>query len=135
MKIIICVDDDNGMLFNNRRQSRDRNVIEKIYEITKGQNLWITEFSSSLFDERATVDEDMLEKAEADDFCFIENLSLLPYKNKIDTLYLFKWNRRYPSDVKFDFILDGFNLVQTEYFAGNSHEKITLEVYINEKNR
>ena len=135
MKIIACIDDDNGILFNNRRQSRDRNVIEKIYEITNGQKLWIAEFSSSLFDERAIVDEDMLEKAESDDFCFVENLSLLPYKDKIDSLYLFKWNRRYPSDVKFDFTLDGFSLVRTEYFAGSSHEKITLEVYVNEKNR
>ena len=30
MKIIACLDDNNGLLFNNRRQSRDRVVIEDI---------------------------------------------------------------------------------------------------------
>ena len=30
MKVIVCVDDNNGMMFNNRRQSRDEKVIEKV---------------------------------------------------------------------------------------------------------
>lgn len=35
MNVIVCVDDNNGMLFNKRRQSRDKAVIDKIINITK----------------------------------------------------------------------------------------------------
>ena len=30
MRVIVCLDDRNGMLFNRRRQSRDRRVVEDI---------------------------------------------------------------------------------------------------------
>lgn len=47
MKVIICIDDNQGMSFNNRRQSTDGKVIEDIADITK--ELWISPFSESLF--------------------------------------------------------------------------------------
>ena len=130
MKIILCVDDDGGMLFNNRRQSRDIVVLDKIKEIVDGNKLWISEFSRLLFDNYAYVDSKLLDKALEQDFCFVENLNLAPYAEKIDEIYLFKWNRRYPSDKKIDIsIADIFRLVQSEDFAGNSHEKITMEIW------
>ena len=49
MNVILCLDDNNGMLFNNRRQSRDEKVIEKILEITKNKRLWVNKYSYSLF--------------------------------------------------------------------------------------
>ena len=52
MKIIVCVDLNNGMLFNSRRQSRDRTVIEYIYNFVGEKKLWITEFSKDLFEGR-----------------------------------------------------------------------------------
>lgn len=36
MRLIVCLDDKNGMAFNHRRQSRDCIVIAKIEELTKG---------------------------------------------------------------------------------------------------
>jgi len=44
---------------------------------------------------------------------------------------LFRWNRIYPSDVKFPIKLDQgqWHRVSTEDFLGSSHEKITMEVY------
>lgn len=130
MKIILCIDDDGGMLFNNRRQSKDIVLLEKVKEIVGGKRLWISDFSKSLFDDHAYVDSEMLDKALEQDFCFVENLNLAPYAEKIDEIYLFKWNRRYPSDKKIDIsIADIFRLVRSEDFTGNSHEKITMEVW------
>lgn len=130
MKIILCIDDDGGMLFNNRRQSKDIVLLEKVNEIVGGKRLWISDFSKSLFDDHAYVDSEMLDKALEQDFCFVENLNLAPYAEKIDEIYLFKWNRRYPSDKKIDIsIADIFRLVRSEDFTGNSHEKITMEVW------
>jgi hypothetical protein len=128
MKIIVCVDDDYGMLFNNRRVSRDKALTEKIYEIAKDNKLWIGHFSEKLFETGVTVDDDMLEKAGKEDFCFVENMQTEAFKDRADEIYLFKWNRRYPADLYFDReILDAYYCAETEEFAGNSHEKITLE--------
>ena len=41
MKLIVCLDDNKGMMFNKRRQSRDRVLIENILELRKGEKLYI----------------------------------------------------------------------------------------------
>ena len=50
MVLIVCLDLNNGMYFNNRRQSRDREVIKDIAFITKNNNLIMTEYSHKLFE-------------------------------------------------------------------------------------
>ena len=37
MKIIVCVDNQNGMMFNHRRQSQDRVLRKRILELTGGK--------------------------------------------------------------------------------------------------
>ena len=49
MVLIVCLDLNNGMYFNNRRQSRDREVIKDIAFITKNNNLIMTEYSHKLY--------------------------------------------------------------------------------------
>ncbi|MCR5824283.1 MAG: hypothetical protein K6G60_07640 [Lachnospiraceae bacterium] len=128
MKLIICVDDEYGILFNRRRVSRDRAVVEKIKELTVDKKLWIGEFSRQLFDEDVTVAEDMLQRAGEYDFCFVEDADVTGVMEKVKEVFLFKWNRRYPSDAGFDpENLADFRLASSEDFPGNSHEKITLE--------
>ncbi len=131
MHIFICLDDENGILFNNRRQSRDKVVIDKIYEIVGDKTLWIGEYSKALFSGNCIVDDEMLYKAGEDDYCFVENLHLAPHVEKIDTVYIFKWNRKYPSDFKLDITMNSmFHLEATEDFIGNSHERISLERWV-----
>lgn len=130
MKVILCIDDNGGLLFNNRRQSKDAVVKEKILSFIEDGTLWIHPFSAKFFPEANQISEDCLILALSEDFCFVENLSLAPYLDKIDTLYLFKWNRVYPYDFALDINpSDAFQLVSTEEFPGNSHENITLEVW------
>ena len=128
------------MLFNHRRQSRDKAVIEKIFEIAKGKTLWIREYSKELFynksgglDNHIFIDDEMLIKADSDDFCFVEDIELLPYINNIQKLYLFKWNRIYPQDFNLELdVVQLFKCTHIEEFTGYSHDKITLEVWSNE---
>ncbi|MBQ8163536.1 MAG: ribonuclease Z [Clostridia bacterium] len=132
MKVIICIDDDCGMLFNKRRQSRDSKLIEDINALT--DKLYITSFSEKLFKDAkysVTVNDSMLDIAGKDDFCFVEDRDISPYENKIDKIIIYKWNRRYPSDFKFTFDLKraGFSLASAYEFEGTSHEKITREVF------
>ena len=131
MNIIACIDDNKGQLFNGRRQSKDIQVISKILNITEGKNLLINSFSEKLFEEKTIVNVDFLECAGEGDFCFIENVSASEYIEKINKVYLFKWNRKYPSDFTFDLELENnFHLVSVEEFQGNSHELVTLEVWV-----
>lgn len=131
MNIIVCLDDNQGMLFNKRRQSRDRKVLEDIFSLTK--NLWINSFSEKLFaesDVTTNVDEEFLSKAGKGEFCFVENEKIMPYINRIEQIIVYRWNRKYPADVRFDASLQDWKLVGQKEFSGKSHEKITREIYV-----
>ena len=131
MNIIICVDDNNGLLFNRRRQSRDKALCERAVALSSQSTLWMNEYSSSLFSaESVKVDSDFLEKAGEGDYCFIENVDFTPYLNKIERIIIYRWNRAYPSDTVFDdSVLTSRMLIKSADFAGFSHEKITEEIY------
>ena len=130
MNIIVCVDDNNGQLFNGRRQSKDIEVVNKIYEIVSEQKLLINSFSEKLFLDKREVRNDFLEIASENDFCFVENVDVTEYMSKINKVYLFRWNRDYPYDFTFDLDLsNNFTLSKVEEFKGNSHDMITLEVW------
>ena len=133
MKVIICIDDDGGMMFNGRRQSRDRVLIEDVIRMTDGKELYIDEYSRLLFSDfegRYTVDFDMLENACEDAYCFVENKHLSEYLDRIDEIIVYRWNRRYPSDFTLDVDLKTFCLVDACEFAGYSHDNITKERYV-----
>ena len=131
MKVIVCLDENLGMLFNQRRLSRDRKVIEDICKRT--EKLYICPFSEGLFQD-ATIEicsnEKVLEQAKVGDVCFIENQLLAPYLNLIEELIVYQWNRSYPSDVQLDISLQEWKQVSEEEFVGFSHEKITRQVYV-----
>ena len=76
-----------------------------------------------------TVTDAPLEQASEEDTVFVEGEPLLPYLDKIDTLVLYRWNRRYPHDLVLDLPLDRFTLVSSCDMEGYSHEKITKEIY------
>ena len=129
MTILLCVDNNFGIKFNKRRQSKDKEVIRKIYEITKGKRLFIDSFSSDLFEKNKVEICDKFPQNAIDDDCFFtENPEFCDF-SKIDKIILFCWNTVYPSDVKFDIDLNEWKLNSTEEFVGNSHECITMEVY------
>ena len=138
MNIIVCLDDNGGMLFNRRRQSRDAILLDDMLTMVgeMGRKLWVAPFSEKLLkpymENRPfiTVDETYLEKAESSDYCFVENKALQQCEKNIDTVILYRWNRVYPADTYFDIDLSGWQLVSTGEFSGASHDLITKEVYI-----
>lgn len=131
MNVIICLDDNQGMLFNKRRQSRDAKVIEDISRLTN--QLWISPFSEKLFEDiniEIIISNALLEQAPKESYCFIEDQILKPYESNIEQLVIYKWNRKYPSDFKLDLNLNEWKLIGSVDFVGNSHDKITKEIYI-----
>lgn len=129
MHVIVCLDEQSGMMFNGRRQSRDRKVTEDILNMTGG-HLWTNEYSKELFTGSSIqVDDQPLEKAKAGTYCLIENQNLKPYEEKIESVTVYRWNRRYPADRRLDIDLENWRLESQVEFEGFSHERITKEVY------
>lgn len=133
MNVIACVDNNMGVAFNNRRQSRDRCLINQILSEITG-NLIIESYSTALFPaDRVSVKNDILKETKAGEWCFSEKRSLKGYEDRIEKLMLCRWNRDYPADMHLDLDLNGWRLLSVEEIAGSSHEKITMEVWKNEK--
>lgn len=134
MIAVVCVDDSMGMMFNGRRQSRDRVLAARVAELARGNRLWMNPYSYELFENIAegniNIDLDFLSKASDGELCFVENEELQAVENIIEKLILFRWNRSYPSDMTLDIDLRNWRLEESQDFVGSSHDKITMEVYI-----
>jgi hypothetical protein len=126
MKTIVCLDQNNGMYFNERRQSRDRYVIRDIMDMTKEDNLFVNDYSKDLFSTRDNliISNDYFSKAKREDYCFIENH--IPDQSSAEMLIVYRWDKVYPADYRLK--LDQWRLVNTLEFAGYSHDKITKEI-------
>ncbi len=135
MILVCCVDDIMGMAFFGRRQSRDSLLYEDLVKDAGGRNIHMLQRSTSLFagtDAQIAVSEVPWETAAEDEFCFVEFSSPSAFEEKANKIILYRWNRRYQSDVKFDIDLSKWKKLSEAEFAGSSHEKITKEVYIRE---
>lgn len=128
MTIYLCLDDRNGMLFNKRRQSRDAAVLEDI-RASIPDVLTIDPFSEKLIREAgipyALAEADLPPEAHF----FLEARPASEVISLASALVIYRWNRYYPADVRFDGDLTGFTLQSTTQFPGKSHETITKEVY------
>lgn len=135
MILIVCLDENNGMMFNNRRQSRDKEICRRILKFSDTNKLWMNNYSAKLFEEelhRVNVDDCFMGKAMKNEYCFVENIDVSAYEKLVEKIIIYYWNRLYPADLKFDIHLNNqkWKIANTEEFAGNSHKKITGKVYI-----
>lgn len=136
MIIIVCLDDLQGMMFNQRRQARDQGVISDIAMTCKDSILRMKEYSYKLFQElsldNVIASSDFLQKGKVGEFCFVEDMSVFPFVTDIEQLIIYRWNRVYPADLYFDInVKEGWELLDTKEFAGSSHDLIKKEIYVN----
>ena len=138
MILISCIDDRGGLLFHGRRLSRDRVLCQDVLRTCAGSPLWMAPGSRSLFSSlrdglssSILTSEDFLAQAAPGEFCFLEDRPIRPFLDRVESMVLYHWNRRYPADLFLD--LDpaalGWSLLGREDFPGSSHKKITKEVY------
>jgi len=133
MVLIVCIDDNNGLSFNNRRVSSDKAVIQDIIKLADSQDITLSAYSAPLFQnfqDRLEVREDIFDSVSG--VRFAEAGDFLGVMDKVEKLIVYKWNRRYPSDRKFpiDAYKSCMTLESTEEIEGSSHPCITREVYI-----
>ncbi len=127
MKVIMCIDDNYGLSFNKRRVSKDINIIKDIESMNI--DLYMNEYSYKMFKnyeyKNNIIVSDVLEGNYFNEFNTLEGL-----EDSIDKLIIYKFNRRYPSDIKLKIDLSKYVLEDICELVGNSHEKITREVYV-----
>ena len=130
MKLIICVDDRFGMMFNKRRQTQDRVLREYLCELVSPASLWVSAYTAKQFETSTcpvTVTDDLTATPDGC-YCLVEDGDVPT--NRVEELLLVKWNRAYPADKYFNReVLGAFELYREEDIVGSSHEKITLEYY------
>lgn len=134
MTLICCVDDNMGMTFNKRRQSRDIEVTNSVINLAKNGKLFINPYSKKLFEEAGFNDFIIQDDSSLDfpdnSYFFNETAAPSVFEKAADEIILFRWNRAYPGDIHFDINLNsGWKLISSKEFVGKSHEKITMEVY------
>lgn len=140
MILVLAVDDNGGLAFNKRRQTRDRAQRDHLRKYLKGAPLFMTAYSAKLYqadkpaeglpEDCLAVCEDPLEKEAEGEFVLAELKDPSPYLAKTEKILLYRWNRTYPDDVVFPLdALKDFRLTASEEFAGSSHDNITFEVY------
>ena len=133
MTVAICLDRKDGMLFNGRRQSRDKELIADLVGFAGEKKVFISAYSEKLFSEygeNIRVSDSFLDEAAAGDVCFAEKEDLTPYLPKISRLIVYRWNKIYPADLCFDLSATGLKHLETTVFEGNSHDNIEREVYV-----
>lgn len=136
MNIIVCLEDKNGMMFNKRRLSQDKVIREDIYNNMDWKSLVMNSYSFKMFEkDNPTIDiivREDLPLCDKDNLQFIEDKQLGKFESEIDKIIVYYWNRRYPSDLKFDIdFSDGnWEVISEEEFCGNSHEKITKKIIL-----
>ncbi len=138
MKLILCLDDIGGMAFNHRRQTRDALQRRHLLGLVGDSLLWVSPYTGRLMLSDAEklrpgccrVSGDILSEAGPGDWVWIELEDPEPYIEKADSLVIYRWNRLYASDLRFDGgLLENFAFIRGGSFAGSSHEMISFEVY------
>ncbi len=135
MIIITALDNNNGLLFNQRRQSQDRLLRQHILALIGQDKLFLNEYSAESFaneakQEQLHVSEHFLDEAGKGQYCWVENVSVQDYESQAEKIIVFRWNRDYPADFYFDIDLtQNWQLENSVDFVGSSHDKITEETY------
>lgn len=135
MILVVCLDDRNGMMFHRRRLSQDSRMRFDLVDHIGRKKLWMNRYSRKQFvdcpSRQMMVADDFINKAQEGELAFVEDMDPLVLEKKIEQIVIYRWNRIYPSDLKFSIPLreHGWNLIEKKEFEGSSHKKITKEVY------
>lgn len=130
LHVAFAVDDSSGMMFNHRRVSKDSKLCEELLNTvhSSGGRLQVRPYSSSIFEDEVCASDDPWNKAGPNDIVFVEDIDPATIPG-VTEVTLFRWNRKYPSDLKSTFDFSEYRLIETKEFAGSSHEKITKEIW------
>ncbi len=108
MILTFCLDSNGSMTFSNKRQTQDIAHRERLLALAIGKKcrLIMKDYSGNMFGFATGNynDVELLRVAESDTIYFVENVNdISKFINKANTIILYKWNRVYSYNYKFDF--------------------------------
>ena len=135
MKLVVCLDENNGIKFFGKRQSQDELQRKNLFELIGNLKLFLTEYSYDLYkdiefnfeiiDENTEIIKNSVFLYEGD---FLEKF--LP---SVDEIIVYFWNRDYPFDETFEEHLKNiWKEKEKVEFKGKSHDEITRIRYVKE---
>lgn len=132
MTVIICVDNNGGILFNGKRQSKDRIFRKYLLDIVEKKNsrIAMSPYTYSQFkeDKRKELTDVKEEFSFDEDYIFLERAIPILWE-KVNNLILCCWNRDYPADEYFNLPIGVECILQkTEEIVSDSHT-LTIETY------
>lgn len=127
MTAVICLDEQGGISFGGRRQSRDRLLCADAVRLCG--RLKMLPGSARLFAAHPEAVEVCSELLREDGAYFVETDAL--DRAEPEELIIYRWNRLYPADCRLVRGPEerGMQLVSREDFAGSSHARITREIW------
>lgn len=131
MKVIVCLEERKGMMFNHRRLSKDELVIKSIMDMVDQESISMNAYSYSMFQNRdkgnCKVSNSFLQAKS--EYYFVEDDDLSTCYESIEELIIYWWNRKYPYDLALAINIENYHLCECETFVGQSHEEIIKERY------
>ena len=132
MTVIICVDNNGGILCNGKRQSKDRIFRKYLLDIVEKKNSRIAmlpyTYSQFKEDEGKELTDVKEEFSFDEDYIFLERAIPILWE-KVNNLILCCWNRDYPADEYFNLPIGVECILQkTEEIVSDSHT-LTIETY------
>lgn len=132
MTVIICVDNNGGILFNGKRQSKDRIFRKYLLDIVEKKNSRIAmlpyTYSQFKEDEGKELTDVKEEFSFDEDYIFLERAIPILWE-KVNNLILCCWNRDYPADEYFNLPIGVECILRnTEEIVSDSHT-LTIETY------
>lgn len=131
MKIAFCTDSEGGISFNGRRVSRDAVILGDLHK--RAERVFAFPEAESLFSKAGIP----VETATGGINGVVEGLLFLEqepsvYYGRAEEIISYNFNRSYPADVKVKIhpTAAGFVPVKEEELTGQSHEKITVTVFV-----
>ena len=124
MTVIITLDAKNGLSLFGKRLSKDRKLNEEILD--SFGRIYASPYTAAMFAAGDAVTSPIPESLPHDAAVFIETDEI---PDSADTLIVYRWNRRYPSDRKYVPEEHSWHLISSSDFLGCSHDMITKEVY------
>ncbi len=136
MKVILCIDEKGGVRFHGRRLSQDRIQRADVLRRFGREQLFMKEETAALYADAEMERIHRVIKWEPtigkDGWWVCEDLEFMKWKEQLQELVLYRWNRKYPSDeqLSLTLTLPLWSCQACDTFAGSSHPLIHVEHYV-----
>lgn len=131
--VALCTDPRGGMMFNNRRQVKDAEVVSDAVARFGEGGIFITQYSARLLEgcEHVTVCAEPIKECAEGGLCFIEDPDRLSGCEDVERLVVYTWGLPYPADKYIPFKPDdlGFKRISKEKLSTAVHQKVIREVF------